>query len=127
MVGSDNMTSQHTNLLREKVHKGEIAVKQWASQVIDFSSEYGGCHSADNVVGEPTVYPHYGDLEGTWAQLKLNRSQYITLGFEAEIYVTGLNVYETFHAGAITRIHLPVATVKLMPLVINFRTFKIVS
>lgn len=107
MVGQHNMTSQHISLLKEKEYRGEIPVKQWVHQVIDFSSEYPSENfAASNVIGKPTVYPQYGDLNGVWAQRELNRNQYITLRFEEEIYVTGLNVYETFHAGAITRIKL---------------------
>lgn len=42
-------------------------IKQFASGVMDFTSQYGGEHprsfsySVNNIIGEPRIYPGYGD------------------------------------------------------------------
>jgi hypothetical protein len=45
--------------------------KQYASEVLDFSSQYGSDNSisytAHNIVGVPTKFPEYGDFSQTFA------------------------------------------------------------
>lgn len=58
-------------------------------------------------LGPPRNYPNYGDLQNTWAQANDNLGRnFIELGFPQEVYVTRINVYETYHAGGIVAIKL---------------------
>jgi hypothetical protein len=52
------------------------------------------------------AYPGYGDLQNTWAQGSHTANEYIELEFPTELIVSKLNIYETYHAGAIVRIKL---------------------
>jgi speckle-type POZ protein len=82
-------------------------VHQWVKNIIAFSSQYNSnSWSANKVIGAPQVYPNYGDLTGTWAQGTCSSNEWIELEFEQELFVTRLNIYETYHAGAIRRIKL---------------------
>lgn len=83
-------------------------VNQWVSRVIGFSSEYNqDTWCANNIIGAPRVYPNYGDLQGAWAQASdFHDKHFIEIEFPKEIYVEKLNIYETYHGGAITKIKL---------------------
>ena len=52
------------------------------------------------------VYPRYGDIQNTWAQSTHSANEFIELEFPKELIVSKLFIYETFHAGSITRIKL---------------------
>lgn len=45
-------------------------------------------------------------MHHTWAQSSHSANEYIELKFPQELIVTGLHIYETFHAGAIVCIKL---------------------
>jgi len=36
--------------------------------------------AADNVIGEPRVYPSYSDINGAWAQGSVNVNEFIVVG-----------------------------------------------
>jgi speckle-type POZ protein len=107
----------------------EHFIKQWVSEVIEFSSEYDNVNqfttfnlflnfknqlfintnlkvnwSAVQIIGQPKVYPEYGDRHGAWAQRDRDSQQFIVVKFAQSIYLTALNIYETYHAGGIVRI-----------------------
>lgn len=82
-------------------------VRQWVSNVTAFSSQYNThTWAANKVIGAPHVYPNYGDLTGTWAQGTCSSNEWIELEYPQELFVTRLNIYETYHGGAIKRIKL---------------------
>ena len=58
-------------------------------------------------LGPPRNYPNYGDLHNTWAQSTDNLgANFIELAFPQPVYVTRVNIYETFHAGGVISIKL---------------------
>ncbi|KAJ8319077.1 hypothetical protein KUTeg_004168 [Tegillarca granosa] len=78
-------------------------VKLWVSRVTRFSSQYNSTTwSANCLVGKPRVYPKYGDIHGAWAQGTIDSNQFVELKFEEKIYIEKINVYETFHGGAVS-------------------------
>ncbi|XP_024861045.1 F-box/LRR-repeat protein 4 isoform X2 [Kryptolebias marmoratus] len=106
-----------------------VEVKQYAKEVLDFSSHYGSENSMSytmwNLAGVPNVYPSSGDFTqtavfrayGTWweqcasAPLPFRRipndfcsQDYIELGFEEPVYPTAVEVFETYYPGAIVQI-----------------------
>ncbi|XP_076075167.1 uncharacterized protein LOC143046075 isoform X1 [Mytilus galloprovincialis] len=94
--------------VRERVMQtamtGEVK-EQWVSRVISYSSQYNnGNWAADSVIGKPRVYPKYGDIPGAWAQGKKDSKQFIEVEFEQEMYIQKIEIYETYHAGAVKTI-----------------------
>ncbi|XP_048882454.1 F-box/LRR-repeat protein 4 isoform X2 [Brienomyrus brachyistius] len=106
-----------------------VEVKQYAKEVLDFSSHYGSENSMSytmwNLAGLPNVYPSSGDFTQTavfrmygpwWEQcsstpqlfprtpLSFHSQDYIELGFEEPVYPTALEVLETYHPGGIVQI-----------------------
>lgn len=81
------------------------SLDQWASTVVDFSSEYStGAWSADNALGPPNV-PTYYDNGNAWAPSSMNgTSEYITLGFATAVYSNGADIYENQGNGFVTSI-----------------------
>ena len=58
-------------------------------------------YSANQIIGEPKVFPNYVDHPYTWAQSAFRATEFIELEFPNELVCKKLNIYETFHAGAI--------------------------
>ncbi|XP_052689658.1 uncharacterized protein LOC128167784 [Crassostrea angulata] len=80
-------------------------IEQWASVVYSFSSEYDSeGWAANQVIGPPQVYPQYGDIEGAWASEDTNSVEYIEIGFEQQVIPSVIKLYETYHAGGISKI-----------------------
>jgi uncharacterized protein YbbC (DUF1343 family) len=53
------------------------------------------------------VWPNYGDIHNAWAQLPpFSENEFIELAYPVQVYVTSINIYETYHAGAVIRIKI---------------------
>ncbi|XP_052233558.1 uncharacterized protein LOC127846389 isoform X3 [Dreissena polymorpha] len=75
---------------------------QWVSGVLNFSSQYNtGTYSAQQILGVPDVYPSYGDLHGAWASKDIDANQFLEFQFATPVYVTKVDVYETYNAGGV--------------------------
>lgn len=88
----------------EMMGYGEL-IKQWVSLVTGYSSQYdesGWC--ARQVIGPPKVYPHYGDNAGAWAMADCSANEFLELEFQDALFVHGLDIYETYHAGGVKAI-----------------------
>lgn len=107
-----------------------ISVNQYASEVLDFSSQYGSDYSisytALNITGRPSKYPDYGDFPETFALRtygkwwencpssskefnvqnfpNLPSEDFIVIGFEQFVVPEKLIIFETYNPGAIVRI-----------------------
>ncbi|XP_052719477.1 F-box/LRR-repeat protein 4-like isoform X2 [Crassostrea angulata] len=85
----------------------QASIHLWASEVTKFSTQYNtGTYSAKQILGRPNVYPRYGDIGGTWTQAASERDRvhFIEVKFPKKIFITKVNIYETFHAGAVVKI-----------------------
>jgi outer membrane protein OmpA-like peptidoglycan-associated protein len=85
----------------------------WASQVIDFSSEYFDennptQHTAQQILGKPNVLPAIWQSPCAWspARPEARQDEWIKVGFEKAISVKQIAVAESFGAGAISAIIL---------------------
>lgn len=51
----------------------DIVIKQFAADVVDFSSQYGNdfsiSYTAYNITGKPSKYPDYGDFPESYAMV----------------------------------------------------------
>ena len=82
---------------------------QWAVTA-SASSQYGsedGDWSAKQLVGQPDVYPKYGDDRLSWTPNNMNNGrQWIEVGFREAVYVELVEIYETFNPGAVVKVEL---------------------
>lgn len=83
------------------------ALDQWASSVINYSSQYDTPeYSAQQALGAPDTN-EYGDQETAWAPENRNgTTEYITLGYATAVRATGVTVRETYGNGFVTQIDL---------------------
>lgn len=81
------------------------ALDQWASTLLDFSSEYSSTSwSAQQVLKGPNT-KNYGDSTAAWAPANQDAGkEFVTVGFKNPVYATGVTVRETDGYGFVTRI-----------------------
>lgn len=80
---------------------------QWASEVIDFSSQLSEYqYSATQVLGNPDVLPDYGDNPNAWLPARPNRLSYIKVGYEQPMRIRQLAIGESFNPGALYQVFL---------------------
>ncbi|MBN8578325.1 MAG: hypothetical protein J0L66_15375 [Cytophagales bacterium] len=87
--------------------KGE-KVKQYASSVIAFSSQYSTTNwAATRALGEENVYPTHDDLPNAWASLTADgQREFLVLGFSEQQTVKKIEIFETYNPGAIDTVLL---------------------
>ncbi|MCH8042669.1 MAG: S8 family serine peptidase [Planctomycetes bacterium] len=84
-------------------------ISQWASTIIDFSSEwilgFPGQWNASQALGPPDTFT-YGDFPTAWAASSADGSgvEYLTLGYATPVFATGLIVRETFNPGFVAQV-----------------------
>ncbi|RZF32510.1 hypothetical protein LSTR_LSTR013766 [Laodelphax striatellus] len=114
----------------EDEDQGFLAIEQFVTDVVDFSSQYGSdisiTYTAYNLAGKPSKYPDYGDFPqafvmrtyGNWWQEAPSRREifmpqnlgkivsqdYIDLRFEQAVFPVTISIYETFNPGSVVRI-----------------------
>ncbi|XP_060602914.1 uncharacterized protein LOC132755993 isoform X1 [Ruditapes philippinarum] len=80
-------------------------LSQWVETVTRFSSQYDtNSWPATCVIGPPRVYPKYGDIPGAWASSTIDERQFLEVEFKEAVFVTGMDIYETYHAGGVKAI-----------------------
>jgi OOP family OmpA-OmpF porin len=80
---------------------------QWASKVIEFSSELTEVqYSAVQVLGKPNVLPAAGQSPNAWTPDKPKRKEWIKVGFDRPIEIQQVAVAESFNPGALYRLLL---------------------
>ncbi|TCL10437.1 outer membrane protein OmpA-like peptidoglycan-associated protein [Roseivirga ehrenbergii] len=80
---------------------------QWASRVIDYSSEISELQgSAKQVLGKPNVLPAGGDNPSAWSPFNPNTVEFIKVQFDLEMPIEQIAIGETFNPGAIREVFL---------------------
>ncbi len=80
-------------------------VVQWASKVIQFSSELTpGQYSAQQALGKPNVLPAGGENPNAWVPNKPNRKEFIKLGFDNPTNIKQVAIAESYNPTALSRI-----------------------
>lgn len=78
------------------VRSGNVNVR-WASSVISFSSEWEEYYYGSmQALGEPDVYPNYGDIEFAWSPSGHDDQEFLELGYSHPIPINFIDIYETF-------------------------------
>jgi hypothetical protein len=85
-----------------------VPIRQYADQVIDFSSQYSATSwSANRALGKENVYPIYDDLPNAWASKTADEQrEYLVLGFDTIQTVNRIEIFETYYPGAIDTVYL---------------------
>jgi len=86
-------------------HYSKGQVVQWASKVIEFSSELTPVqYSANQVVGKPNVLPAGGQSPNAWAPDKPKRKEFLKLGYANPISIRQIAIAESYNPSAIFRV-----------------------
>ena len=80
-------------------------VVQWASKVIEFSSELTPIqYSAKQTLGKPNVLPAGGQSPNAWAPDRANRKEFLKLGYDNPISIRQIAIAESHNPSAIYRV-----------------------
>ncbi|MBA4056465.1 MAG: hypothetical protein C0490_17245, partial [Marivirga sp.] len=86
-------------------HYTKAQVVQWATKVIEFSSELTPVqYSANQVLGKPNVMPAGGQSPNAWAPDKPKRKEFLKLGFANPINIRQIAIAESHNPSAIFRV-----------------------
>lgn len=78
---------------------------QWASKVIEFSSELTPVqYSAQQVLGKPNVLPSGGQNPNAWAPDKPKRKEFLKVGFQKPMRIQQIAIAESYNPSAIFRV-----------------------
>lgn len=85
----------------------EAQVVQWATSVVEFSSELTPLqYSAQQALGKPNVLPAGGQNPNAWTPNKPNRKEFIKLGFSNPISIRQVAIAESHNPSALYRVLL---------------------
>lgn len=80
---------------------------QWASKVLDFSTELTPIqYSAEQALGQPNVLPAGGQNPAAWTPDKPKRSEFIKLGYSNPIEIQQIAIAESYNPGALYKVYL---------------------
>ena len=80
-------------------------VVQWASKVIEFSSELTPIqYSAKQTLGKPNVLPAGGQSPNAWAPDRPNQKEFLKLGYDNPISIRQIAIAESHNPSAIYRV-----------------------
>lgn len=117
MMRSITLTLLFTSFLScSEDENGSRVTEQYAMAVEGFSSEYNAspeAWSAQQTLGQPDVYPAYGDIGEAWAsKTEDSEREFLVLTFDNPQKATEIEVYETFNPGAVDTLYLRKASDK---------------
>lgn len=85
--------------------KAQAQTVQWASKVIEFSSELTPVqYSAKQALGKPDVLPAGGQSPNAWAPDKPKRKEFLKLGYERPMSIRQIAIAESHNPSAIFRV-----------------------
>ncbi len=88
-------------------HQGQSQVVQWASKVIDFSSELTPVqYSAEQALGKPNVMPAGGQNPNAWTPDKPKRLEFLKLGYSNPIQIQQIAIAESHNPSALFKLYI---------------------
>ena len=86
----------------------EASAVRFADTVVRFSSEYSSVNwAAYQILGQPNVYPSYGDNPLAWAHSTPDgQREWIELKFNNPGPISSIGIYETYNPGAVDTIYV---------------------
>ncbi|MEL7003521.1 MAG: OmpA family protein [Bacteroidota bacterium] len=80
---------------------------QWASKVIDFSSELTPIqYSASQMLGKPNVLPAGGENPGGWTPERANKKEFVKLGYETPMIIKQIAIAESYNPSALFKVYV---------------------
>ena len=80
---------------------------QWASVVIEYSSELTPIqYSAEQVLGKPTVLPAAGESPTAWTPDRPNKLEFLKVGFDNPMKIRQVVIAESYSPTAITQVYI---------------------
>jgi outer membrane protein OmpA-like peptidoglycan-associated protein len=80
---------------------------QWATKVIEFSSELTPLqYAASQALGKPNVLPAAGQNPNGWTPDKPKRSEFIKLGYSNPAQIRQIAIAESFNPGSLYKIYI---------------------
>jgi outer membrane protein OmpA-like peptidoglycan-associated protein len=80
---------------------------QWASEVIEFSSELSPLqYSANQALNNPNVLPNGGENPNAWTPKNPNRLEFIKVGFSNPMIVQQIAIGESYNPGAVANVYV---------------------
>lgn len=78
---------------------------QWASKVLDFSSELTSVQfSANQVLGKPSALPGGGENPTAWTPGKPGREEFIKVGFDKPMMIEQIAIGESYNPSAVKQV-----------------------
>ena len=88
-------------------YQGHSQVVQWASKVIDFSSELTPVqYSAQQALGKPNVMPAGGQNPNAWTPDKPKRLEFLKLGYANPIQIQQIAIAESHNPSALFKLYI---------------------
>jgi OOP family OmpA-OmpF porin len=88
-------------------YRGQTQVVQWASKVIEFSSELTPVqYSAEQALGKPNVLPVGGQNPNAWTPDKPKRQEFIKLGFANPMQIEQIAIAESHNPSALFKVYI---------------------
>ena len=79
---------------------------QWASKVIEFSSELTSVQfSANQILGRPTALPSAGENPTAWTPSKPNRDEFIKVGFDKPMPIEQIAIGESYNPSTVKEVY----------------------
>ena len=80
---------------------------QWATEVIEYSSQFSGKDfSASQVIGPPNAYKFGGKDPNSWMASSPNSQEYLVVGFGSPMKIRQIAIVESSNPGAIEMIYV---------------------
>ncbi len=80
---------------------------QWASKVIEFSSELTPLqYSASQALGKPNVLPAGGQNPNAWTPDKPKRSEFLKLGYATPLQIQQVAIAESYNPGSLFKVYV---------------------
>jgi OOP family OmpA-OmpF porin len=88
-------------------YQGHGQVVQWASKVLDFSSELTPVqYSAEQALGKPNVLPAGGQNPNAWTPDKPKRQEFLKLGFANPMQIEQIAIAESHGPSALFKVYI---------------------
>lgn len=79
---------------------------QWATEILDFSSEVSETqYGARQVLGSPNVLPAGGENPSAWTPDKPNREEFIKVGFAEPMRIRQIAIAESYNPSAVKAVY----------------------
>lgn len=100
------LLAAHIILCTQIGSKAQVVQLQWASKVIEVSSELTPVqYSAQQILGKPNVHPAGGQNPNAWTPDKPKRKEFIKVGFAIPMQIQQIAIAESYNPSAVFKIY----------------------